>query len=115
MEDNERLREITQGILDSLGYRVLTATNGREALELYRSVKEISLVLTDVVMPEMGGKELMRELRRTDPDLKALAMTGYLLAEDLEALKEAGILDVVHKPLDVNALAQVVRTALDAD
>jgi CheY-like chemotaxis protein len=54
-------------------------------------------------------------LRKADPDLKAVAITGHLLAEDLEDLKAAGIMDVVYKPFDVSALAQMVRDALDAN
>ncbi len=115
VEDNERIREAGQGILESLGYRVLTAADGREALDVYRSAARVDLVLTDVVMPEMGGKELIRELRRMEPSLKALVITGYTLVEDLEELKKEGILDIVHKPFDVNALAQVVRSVLDGD
>ena len=123
VEDNEKLREGERALLESLGYRVLTAANGREALEVYRSAegagpergRRVDLVLTDVVMPEMGGRALIRELKKTDPDLKALAMTGYSLPEGLEALKEAGIQDIVHKPLEANTLAQAVRSTLDAD
>jgi len=123
VEDNGRLREVGREILESLGYRVLTAANGREALEIYRSAegdctessRRIDLVLTDLVMPEMGGRELIQELRKTTPGLKALGITGYMLAEDMRELKEESILNVVYKPFDVNALAQVVRTVLNED
>ena len=113
VEDEERVKESSRRILESLGYRVLTAENGREALEIYRSAERVDLLLTDMVMPEMGGKELIRELRKTYPHLKAAAMTGYALEEDLRELKEEGNLEVVYKPLDMNTLAQVVRRALD--
>ena len=112
-EDEERVRKSCQRILRSLGYRVLTAANGREALDVYNSTERIDLLLTDMVMPEVGGKELIQELRRRSPGLKTVAMTGYALAEDLRELKEAGTLNVVHKPLDSKTLAQVVRHALD--
>jgi two-component system cell cycle sensor histidine kinase/response regulator CckA len=115
VEDEEKLLEAGREMLESLGYRVLAAVDGREALGVYESAGKVDLLLTDVVMPEMGGKELIRALRKADPDLKAVAITGHLLAEDLEDLKEAGIMDVVYKPFDVSALAQMVRNALDAD
>jgi two-component system cell cycle sensor histidine kinase/response regulator CckA len=122
-EDEKRVREMSQEILESLGYRVLMAANGREALEIYRSAERacpeqgrgIDLLLTDMVMPEMGGKELIQELRKTNPHLKAVAMTGYVLAEDLRELKEEGSLEVAYKPLSRSTLAQVVRRALDGD
>jgi PAS domain S-box-containing protein len=114
-EDEEKVRGLSRRILESLGYRVLTAANGREALEVYQSAERVDLVLTDMVMPEMGGKELIRELRKANPRLKTVAMTGYVLAEDLRELKEEGRLEIVYKPLDTNTLARVVRHALDGD
>ncbi|MEE9617442.1 MAG: PAS domain S-box protein [Anaerolineae bacterium] len=115
VEDNERIRKVGQRVLKSLGYRVLTAGDGREALRIYQAMKGIELVITDLVMPEMGGKELIRELRKTDPGLKTLVTAGYILAETLEELKEVGILDVVKKPFDVNTLAEIIRRVLEAD
>lgn len=115
VEDNERVRQVGQNILESLGYQVLTAANGQVALEVYRSAAEVNLVITDIVMPEMGGKELIQELRKTNPHLKALAITGYALTEDPRELRTRGILEVVQKPFEVNTLGEVVRRVLDAD
>jgi len=112
VEDQERIRLAGQQVLESLGYRVLTAADGREGLAVYRAAERVDLVITDVVMPEMGGREMVRELRKLTPDLKALAITGYILREDLEELKTEGFLDVVHKPFDVETLAQLIRRAL---
>jgi len=114
-EDEDRVRELGREVLESLGYRVLTAANGREALEVYRSAERVDLVIADMVMPEMGGKELMEELRKLDPHMKGLIITGYALKEDLRQLKEEGILEVVYKPFDIDTLAQMVRRALDVD
>ena len=74
----------------------------------------MDLVLTDMVMPEMGGRELMRELRKTDPRVKGVVITGYALEDDLRELREEGILDVVHKPFDLGTLEEAVRRALDS-
>jgi len=116
VEDNEKLREGGQELLESLGYRVLVAANGREALEVYHSAERgADLVITDVVMPEMGGKRLVQELRKVDPGLKPLAITGYIVEEDIHKLREEGFLGVIHKPFNVDALAQAVRHALDED
>jgi len=115
VEDNEKLREGGQELLESLGYLVLTAENGRDALEIYQKIKGIDLVITDLVMPEMGGKALVQKLRETVPGLKALVITGYIVEEDTWGLKEAGFLDVVYKPFEVDGLAQVIRRALDED
>ncbi|RLC83815.1 MAG: hypothetical protein DRJ03_16025 [Chloroflexi bacterium] len=123
VEDNEKLLEGGQALLESLGYRVLAGANGREALKVYRAVKgtrpehsrKVDLVITDLVMPEMGGKRLVQELRKAAPDLKALAITGYIVEKDARELKQAGFLDVVYKPFDVDKLAQIIRRALDEE
>jgi CheY-like chemotaxis protein len=123
VEDEDRLREVGREILMSLGYRVLTAADGQAALEIYQAEeqasleqgREVDLIITDVVMPEMGGKRLLQELQEMNPRVKALAITGYVLHKDLEALKETGFLDVVRKPFDMDALAKIIRQALDAE
>jgi two-component system cell cycle sensor histidine kinase/response regulator CckA len=82
---------------------------------VYRAAERVDLVLTDLVMPEMGGKELAQELRKIAPRVKVLALTGYTVVENVDELKQAGILDVVHKPFEVKTLAEVIRQTLDAD
>jgi two-component system cell cycle sensor histidine kinase/response regulator CckA len=115
VEDEEKLRRLGCRALEGLGYRVLTAVNGRDALQVYHSAEGVDLVLTDMMMPEMGGRDLMRELRKVNPHLKGLVITGYALKDDLRTLREEGILDVVQKPFDVGALGDVVRQVLDSD
>jgi CheY-like chemotaxis protein len=115
VEDEERLRKVGRRALESLGYRVLTAANGREALEMYEVESGVDLVVTDVVMPEMGGKELMRDLRKVAPQIKVLGITGYPAGRVAEELRAAGFLDVIHKPFEVGSLARVVRWALDRE
>jgi CheY-like chemotaxis protein len=117
VEDADRLRKSSQAILESLGYRVLAAKNGREALALYEMVcsekdSEIDLVITDVVMPEMGGLELVQELKKLNPGLRILAITGYALKDEMEEIKETGILGTIQKPFEIDALAQAIRSAL---
>ena len=115
VEDENDLREVGREILEGLGYRVLAAAHGREALEVFRSAEGVDLVITDMVMPHMGGKALMRELRRQHPGQKGLIISGYALKEDLEELRREGITDTVPKPFDAETLARVVRRALDED
>jgi PAS domain S-box-containing protein len=114
VEDEDRLREVGHKMLESLGYRVLTATNGKEALETYRSAEGVDLVMTDLVMPKMGGLELVQSLREIDPHVKALAITGYAVKTDIQELKDAGILEIVRKPFGIDTLGRIVREVLDA-
>lgn len=114
VEDEERLREISKRMLEALGYQVVTATDGKEALEAFQAAERVDLVITDLVMPVMGGRELIQELRRLDQRAKALAITGYALTTQRAELREVGILDIIHKPFDVNSLGRTIRRILDA-
>jgi len=112
VEDEQRVREAGREMLESLNYRVLTAENGRRALEVY-SLQKVDLVLTDLVMPEMGGIRLAQELKDKHPQVKILAITGYAVREDAADLREAGILDVIRKPFEMNLLARAIHHALE--
>jgi PAS domain S-box-containing protein len=112
VEDAERLRRAVKAGLESFGYRVITAANGLAALEA-RSRHEVDLVLTDVVMPEMGGEALLRSLRTDDPHLKVIAMTGHVVETDVKGLRAAGFADAISKPFSIKDLARVVRNVLD--
>lgn len=112
VEDHTHLRAAGESILQELGYHVLTASNGREALTTFRANPEIALVITDLVMPEMGGEALVHELKRLAPTCKVLAITGYTMQVGVRTLKDAGFFDVVHKPFDADTLAQVIHRAL---
>ncbi len=113
VEDNPHLREAGESILTALGYHVLTAANGREALAIYQAEDAIALLITDLVMPELGGKALLQILREHTPNLKALVVTGYTTTEDTEALRSTGFLEIIRKPFDAETLAEAVRRALD--
>jgi two-component system, cell cycle sensor histidine kinase and response regulator CckA len=78
VEDSETVRRVVCGMLAGAGYQVLDAVNGVAALRLLRgSGKPVDVVLTDVIMPEMGGEELHREIAKSWPELPVLFMTGY--------------------------------------
>ncbi|MCP4544295.1 MAG: response regulator [Chloroflexi bacterium] len=115
VEDENNIRVAAERILKSLGYKVLTATDGQEALQIYRASEGIDLLITDLVMPEIGGKELLRELKKTTPDLKSLAITGYVSPVTLQELRDEGFLAVVSKPFTMDVLAGAIHRALDED
>jgi len=77
VEDEEGIRELLREVLVGEGYLVRVARNGREAVRLFEADEGVDLVLTDVVMPEMGGTELVDRLTRSRPDLKYVFMSGY--------------------------------------
>ena len=114
VEDEEMVLRVGLEMLEILGYRVLMATNGEEALRVYRAHQdEIALVLTDMVMPKMGGRELYEALVTINPDVKALLMSGYVLKEKVAELRAIGLRAFVYKPLNINNLGKIVRQVLD--
>ena len=113
-EDEEGVRMLVADYLESLGYQVLSAENGSAAIEMARRhAGKLHLLLSDFVMPKVGGRELAAELRRSDPNLRIIFMSGYaghgVAARDLE-LPDAHFLP---KPLSLAVLAKAVRDALD--
>jgi len=115
VEDDNTLREVIARGLKKFGYVVLTAANGGEALLLCEKRKgPIHLLLTDVVLPQMGGRELAERLLSVRPDLKVLYMSGYTE----NAIVHHGILNedvgFLQKPFKVNVMVQKIREALDA-
>jgi PAS domain S-box-containing protein len=115
VEDEGLVLELGQKTLERFGYRVLTARDGVEAIEVYQAHREeIALVILDVMMPRMGGREAFQELKRLNPAVKALMATGYHSAEvTTEELLGEGISGVVMKPYRIHKLAQAVRAALE--
>ncbi len=115
VEDEDTVLAIGRAMLETLGYTVLTATDGEEALNLYRAHREeIALVVTDMVMPKMGGQELYEALIETHPAVKVLLMTGYSVKEDVADLRERGLKGVLNKPFNFDALSRAVRQAIDS-
>ena len=116
VEDEDAVRKLAERILQSAGYRVLTAAGGRDALLLCERYEgRIDLLLTDVVMPKMSGRELWEHLVKLRPTLKVLYMSGYTD----NAIVHHGVLDpgthFVSKPFTVVDLTTKIRKVLDAD
>ena len=113
VEDEENVRLVTVDALRDLGYGVFHANDGREALELLGTLQRVDLLFTDIVMPNMNGRELADEARARRADLKVLYTTGYTK----NAVVHNGMLDAnvafLPKPFALSALAIKVRQVLD--
>jgi PAS domain S-box-containing protein len=112
-EDDEAVRKLTELALREYGYRVLTSRNGEEAIEIFRKEKEIGLVLLDVVMPKMGGREALAVMRGNDPGLKAILMSGHALDESTGLVVAVPEAPLLQKPFGPVMLARKVREVLD--
>ena len=113
MEDDPALRELNRELLQGLGYQVLTAAHGAEAVKLAANPSPaIQLLMTDVVMPGMNGRELAEQLQRDRPALKILYVSGY--TENViapEILREGTAF--LQKPFARDLLAKKMRELLD--
>ena len=108
VEDDPRVRTATVGALEDLGYEPVACASGAEALALFDSM-EFDLVISDVIMPEMTGPEMVREMKSRRHDIAVLFVTGYVGEGEGEDL--VGY-DLLRKPFTVGALATAVSSAL---
>jgi len=114
VEDEDGVRELVRQILEGHGYAVLTARHGRDALlTAERYERPIDLLVTDVVMPEMGGGELVERLAARRPDLKVLYISGYTSDEVLRRGIQGATPGFLHKPFTSDDLMRRVREVLD--
>jgi two-component system cell cycle sensor histidine kinase/response regulator CckA len=114
VEDEEGLRALNARGLASRGYKVIQAGNGIEAIEaLEREHGRVDLVVSDVVMPEMDGPALLKELRKTNPDLKIIFVSGY--AEDAfeKSLPDSSKYNFLPKPFTLKQLVSSVKEAME--
>ncbi len=115
-EDDAEVSELTTGVLSELGYSVIAATNGIEALELFEQYHgRIDLLVTDVVMPKMKGTELARRIMEREPSIRVIYISGYTddsrLGDDVEGKNIA----LLRKPVSIHRLAEMIRDVLDRD
>ena len=113
VEDEAAVRQVVSRTLRRFGHRVIEALSGREALRIWDAEGDaIALVLTDMVMPDgVSGLDLIREVRRTRPDVGAVVMSGYSLKLASQAVPEA--VQFVAKPFSIDALGRAVAAALE--
>ena len=114
LEDEDYVRSLAVRMLRRLGYDVLEASEGTEAIRLFRTCEEgVDLLLTDVVMPGMSGGEVVETLRRAHADLRVLYMSGHgdesAVNQDVAGPPPA----LIQKPFTMDMLAHKVREVLD--
>ncbi|MBM3299274.1 MAG: PAS domain S-box protein, partial [Deltaproteobacteria bacterium] len=116
VDDEEYVRDLAQTILERSGYTVLTASNGKDALDLYRRSREkISLVILDLIMPEMDGRQCLGELLKIDPNVRVLVASGFDANGPTKEAIETGARGFVGKPYNVRQMLQAVREVLDSE
>ena len=114
VEDEPMVRTVAERALTRHGYKVLTANNGEDALEILGKDEEVNLLISDVVMPVMDGPTMVREARKAHPQLPILFMSGYA-EEQLRKSIDIDHVAFLPKPFSVQELAEAVRDVLAAE
>ena len=115
VEDEEHVKSIAIALLENLGYTVIDASNGREALELFHNnIADISLVITDMDMPVMGGCELFRELKNLKPELPIIISSGFSDADITAKIAREEISAMINKPYSFDLLRNVLQRVEEA-
>jgi CheY-like chemotaxis protein len=112
VDDEQMIREAAGSALESIGLKVIMACDGREAVEIFRREKSIDLVLMDLTMPHMDGREAFQHLRRIRPDIPVILSSGYNEQESIQEFLGRGLAGFLQKPYTLRALEQVVQKAL---
>jgi CheY-like chemotaxis protein len=114
VDDQETVWDFLIEVLQKLGYSVLLAENGLDALEIYKAnPEEIDLVLLDMIMPRMGGHNTFSQIREISPNAKILLSSGYVSEEEVQDLLDQGASGFLGKPHRIKELAETLRTILD--
>lgn len=115
VDDEEGTIEVEELMLKELGYKVLAARSGKEAIELYKQNRsDLDLVALDMIMPEMSGKDTYDELKKIDPGVKVLLVSGYSLNKQIQEIMQSGCDGFIQKPFDIVQLSQKLRQVLEA-
>jgi len=113
VDDQEPVRDVCSAMLRTLGYRVVTASDGREGLAYYRDAwRDIDVVIVDMVMPVLGGPECFRGMKEVNPEVRAILATGYSLEGAVQEVMNEGVLGFIQKPFRMEQLSQVVTAAI---
>ncbi len=114
VDDEADIRNLFRILLSERGYTVIEAADGAEAVEKFkRGNGSVDLVLIDLIMPKLGGRETYLKLREIDPTIKAFFATGYGVDEKTEELLSTGVLGIIKKPYELAAVEKEIRRALD--
>ena len=114
VDDEQEIINIGKNFLEKLGYKPIIARNGIEAVEIFKIYQdEISLIVLDLIMPEMNGKQAFAEIKKIREDSKILISTGYAVDDKIEELLDKGCQGFIRKPFSLNEFSYALRKILD--
>ncbi|MDC7221656.1 MAG: response regulator [Spirochaetales bacterium] len=113
VDDEEMVLQVTCIIISKMGFRPLAFSSSLKALEYYReNYSSVSLVLLDMIMPEMNGKELFLAMKKIHPPIKAMLLSGWIDKEETANINDIGLLEFLHKPIEKSILEENILKAL---
>jgi PAS domain S-box-containing protein len=113
VDDEKDVLSIGKTILERYDYRILTAGNGKEAIEVYKKHKDnIHLVIFDMIMPKMGGDELFLQLKEINPEVRTILASGYSKNGRAQSILDNGVIEFIQKPYQMQELLSTVRNVL---
>lgn len=116
VDDEAAIREITKTSLETYNYKVLSASDGIEAIALYTEYRqEISVVMTDIVMPGMDGLKTIRTLQKINPQIKIIAVSGLASGNQVTAVRETGVKTFLSKPYTAKELLKTINVVLNSN
>ncbi len=113
VDDEYNIRSMMKEIMEMSGFKVFTAGNGRDGIDIYQRYKsDIDLIIMDMVMPVMDGRAAFNEIRKINPDQKIFIISGYTQREDLEDILDNGAVGFLRKPFQVKEIVEKVQEIL---
>jgi CheY-like chemotaxis protein len=113
VDDEDMIRSTAEAILEDLGYEVLLAEDGQKALSIFQEQSgTVDLVLLDMLMPVMSGKDCFVAMKQFDPEVRVVLSSGFTREEDLLEMQKLGLKGFLRKPYRVADLCQAIHEAL---
>jgi two-component system, cell cycle sensor histidine kinase and response regulator CckA len=116
VDDEKVIVDVNRPMLEKLGYTVLTAEGGREAIEVFdANYDRIDMVILDMIMPDLGGGAVFDHLKKVSPDIKVLLSSGYSISGQAEEILSRGCAGFIQKPFNMKMLSKKIRKILDGN
>ncbi|RLC45888.1 MAG: hypothetical protein DRH57_07170 [Candidatus Cloacimonadota bacterium] len=113
VDDEELVRDIASALLSTLGYTVIVADDGEQALKIYQERQnEIDVVFLDITMPKMDGKKTQQRLKQINPQVKTVISSGYDIDINKGIYKDLGFADFISKPYSIHKLSKVIENLI---
>jgi two-component system, cell cycle sensor histidine kinase and response regulator CckA len=115
VDDQEAVITVGKAILHTLGYTVILAKDGKEAVDIFKNNKEkIDFIILDMIMPGMSGAETYDVIKKINPDIKVVLSSGYSLEGQATKILERGCNGFIQKPFNISDLSRKIREVLDS-